>query len=87
MIEDIQKTVDDCVETKISDVLQRQREQHGELIEQAQFLQGESVPLQKVTDALRDRVMELCVRRDNLRKDLKRITQEGSRQRRVRGQL
>ncbi|XP_056231416.1 cilia- and flagella-associated protein 157 [Seriola aureovittata] len=76
MDDNIQNTVDDCVQRELSDILRVERAQHGERLEWIQFLQDEKAPLQRERDALQDRERELYVRKDNMKEDLKRIVKE-----------
>lgn len=90
MIEKMQKKLDDCIQTKISDILQRARAraraQHSDRMEKVQLLQSESTLLRRETDILRDRKRDLCVRTDDMRKDLNKVTHESSMHKKVRGQ-
>lgn len=76
MTEGIQETVDNCVETETSIILQDERDQHRERLEQTQFLQKDSETVQKELVDLRDRKKDLCIRRADLKKDVSKISQE-----------
>ncbi|XP_071339952.1 cilia- and flagella-associated protein 157 isoform X2 [Trachinotus anak] len=76
MIEETQKEVDDCIKKTVSSVLMVERVQHSRRLKQFQFLLSEMAPLQRERDILQDRERDLCVRRDDLKKDLKNLTKD-----------
>ncbi|XP_076586609.1 cilia- and flagella-associated protein 157 [Chaetodon auriga] len=72
----IQKTLADCVKMKTSKLLRKERAEHSKRLKWNECLLKDAVALQKEIDALRDRERDLCVKRDSLKKDVSKITQE-----------
>lgn len=87
MMKEIQNTVNECVDMKMSGVLHHERCEHSERAGQLQFLLKESSELQKEKDNLRDRAKDLSFERDLLMNKLKKVTKESLTHKKVTAQL
>uniref|UniRef100_A0A8C4GIC1 Cilia- and flagella-associated protein 157 n=1 Tax=Dicentrarchus labrax TaxID=13489 RepID=A0A8C4GIC1_DICLA len=72
MKEDMQKTVEDTVKTKTLTILQKERAQHSERLVQIEFLLNYNTLIQKETDAIRAGESDLCIKRDNVKEELRK---------------
>ncbi|XP_034728827.1 LOW QUALITY PROTEIN: cilia- and flagella-associated protein 157-like [Etheostoma cragini] len=71
-----QQAVDLCVEKKTSKILWKERALHSERLQQQQFLLNENLVLAKEKDVLQDKERDICFEREQMKKELKKITRE-----------
>ncbi|KAA8592438.1 hypothetical protein FQN60_017893, partial [Etheostoma spectabile] len=79
-IVEAQHAVDLCVEKKTSKILRKERALHSKRLQQLQFLLNENLVLAKEKDVLQDKERDVCFEREQMKKELIKITQERDRQ-------
>ncbi|XP_032371481.1 cilia- and flagella-associated protein 157 [Etheostoma spectabile] len=75
-IVEAQHAVDLCVEKKTSKILRKERALHSKRLQQLQFLLNENLVLAKEKDVLQDKERDVCFEREQMKKELIKITQE-----------